>query len=92
MRGRGILAHMSLAALWIVLAQLDPARPTLLFAAAAVLMVAAVVVAMRRPHAVAPAGTGPGGVLAWQRALGVPRYVDPDAPGRARPRAPTALR
>jgi hypothetical protein len=75
------------------LAQLDRPGALLAGTAAAVALLLASALAIR--VAARPAATG--GPLAdrgapgeWAPRDGTPRYTDPDAPGRARPRAPCA--
>ena len=81
-----------LTAVWH-LAPLD--RPGVLLAgtAAAVALLLAAALAVR--VATRPAGCGgpladAGAPREWAPRDGTPRYTDPDAPGRARPRAPCA--
>ncbi|MGN9813566.1 DUF6412 domain-containing protein [Micromonospora sp. BQ11] len=63
-------------------------RPADLLAGAALVLVAALL-AVHLAAAVAPrAGRRASGLRAWVRRRRVPRQVDPDAPGRPRPRAP----
>jgi hypothetical protein len=62
-------------------------------AAVVAVLLAAVLAARlgRVPWRLAPASSGPAGAPAQRaRRDGTPRYTDPDAPGRARPRAPCA--
>jgi hypothetical protein len=94
--GRGVTGLASvermtwLGALWWLVSVLTDAGPSALAGVLVVAALAAVVLLLVR--AVAgddPATTG----LALRRRsdkTGVPRYRDPDAPGRTRPRGPTA--
>ena len=84
-----------LTAVWHLgaLATLDRPGALLAGTAAAVALLLAAALAVR----VATRPAGAGGPLArggapreWAPRDGTPRYTDPDAPGRARPRAPCA--
>ena len=83
-----------LDAIWCMVSVLTDAGPSglALSAAAGVLLIAAVaagVLLLRGATADRPAGAGRSLRSRAERA-GVPRHRDPDAPGRTRPRGPTA--
>lgn len=83
-----------LAALWHVLGS-APQRPGELLAgtaAAVALLLAAAVAARLSARTLPTPAVAPAGRPGRERALrtGTPRYTDPDAPGRPRPRAPSA--
>jgi hypothetical protein len=98
-RTAAALAHTGLwqvaHVLWHLAYQIVPAdRPGAVLAgtAAAVAVLLAVLLASRLgslPWRLAAASTGPSGAPARRARQNVtPRYTDPDAPGRTRPRAP----
>ncbi|MBU2666957.1 hypothetical protein KOI35_25940 [Actinoplanes bogorensis] len=79
-----------LSAIWWLVSMLTDAGPSKLAGVLVIAALAAVLLVLVRPAR--PGDSAIIGLALRRRAdkTGVPRYRDPDAPGRTRPRGPTA--
>jgi Family of unknown function (DUF6412) len=78
--------------LWVLAVLLSPAPDTSVLVLGLAVVAAALLIALAAAGVAMPSATGTAGSPVSSRAghRDLPRLLDPDAPGRPRPRAPTA--